>query len=478
VRLFSRYSGPFLIVLCAAFLIAQVLARPAVGLANNGDFSKMAGPFRLGPEDGSWETREEFAEFIYRFTRADRFSYNREFATAEFLSSEFFLIKVAGGLQRLFYPGPRFDIRWLGGVGAAFFLLAIGIWIYALPSPWRIVAGLFVVLIWTDVAYVQYLNTFYMDTPALIFLVMCVAAALHFVKNRQSRLFALLMVLACILFATSKPQHGVAAFVFVPLFLAFAFWSRDRVVRVVLIAGAVVSVGGAMFVVERIGPDWGTRNVYNVVFMHITPNSANPVRTLEDLGLGRDELPLVGTYAYMENSPIQQNPEWTRAFSERCTYGTLVRYYLLHPLATAHVVYQQLKVFGPQMRPWGNRAREDGFTGRAQASHFAYWSDLRSYLFTHAPWYVFVLAFAVTLGALWLLFGTPEDRAFAALVLAVQLIAALECASAVLADGVETERHLLLFHVATDITILLIAPLMLRVWKLAGHQANRPAQTA
>src|SRR5665213_3774354 len=241
VRLLSRYSGPFLIALCAAFLIAQVLVRPAVGLANNGDFSKMAGPFGLGTEDGSWETREEFAEFIYRFTKADRFNYNGRFATAEFLSSEFFLMKAARGLQRLFHPGPRFDIRWLGGVGAALFLFAIGIWIYALPSRWRIMAGLFVVFIWTDVAYVQYLNSFYMDTPALIFLVMCVAAGLHFVKNRESRLFALIMVLACILFATSKPQQGVAAPVFVPLFLAFACWSRDGVVPPMLLAGAVLA---------------------------------------------------------------------------------------------------------------------------------------------------------------------------------------------------------------------------------------------
>ena len=79
--------------------------RPAVGLANNGDFSKMAGPFGLGPEDGSWETREEFAEFIYRFTKADRFNYNGRFATAEFLSSEFFSLKPREGCKNSFTPG-------------------------------------------------------------------------------------------------------------------------------------------------------------------------------------------------------------------------------------------------------------------------------------------------------------------------------------------------------------------------------------
>ena len=191
-------SGPVLLVIAAAILIVQVLMRPAVGISNNGDFPKMAGALGLGPEYGTWSSHKQYGEFVYRYMRADRYNYNRDFRTAEYLSSEFFFIKAARWLQRLFQPGPQFDIRWLGAVSGTFFLFAIGLGIYALPDRWRLWLGPFLVLIWTDVAYVQYLNSFYMDCAGMIFLMLCIAAGLHVVKDRNSWVFPLIMVAAAI----------------------------------------------------------------------------------------------------------------------------------------------------------------------------------------------------------------------------------------------------------------------------------------
>ena len=145
MRKVGLYSGPLVLALCAVFLIAQVLVRPAVGLSNNGDFAKMAGPLGLGPEDGNWQSHEQYHGFLYRYVRADRYNYEREFLTTEFLSSEYFFVKLARGLQRIFQPGPRFDIRWLGFVNGACLFLAIAIWVYAFPPRWRLLAGAFVV---------------------------------------------------------------------------------------------------------------------------------------------------------------------------------------------------------------------------------------------------------------------------------------------------------------------------------------------
>ena len=83
--------------------------------------------------------------------REDRYSDNRLFRKAQFLSSEFFFVKFARGMQKMFRPGPRFDIRWLGVVNGAFYLMAISVGIYAIPNRWRLYAGLGLILIWTDV---------------------------------------------------------------------------------------------------------------------------------------------------------------------------------------------------------------------------------------------------------------------------------------------------------------------------------------
>ncbi len=52
VRIAQGGAGPLLIALCGACIAFQVLVRPAVGIANNGDFPKMAEPLGIGPEIG------------------------------------------------------------------------------------------------------------------------------------------------------------------------------------------------------------------------------------------------------------------------------------------------------------------------------------------------------------------------------------------------------------------------------------------
>ena len=88
----GRSSGPLLLGLTATFVIAQVLVRPAVGIANNGDFSKMAGTLGLGPEDGDWLSHQHYGEINSRSERADSYIYTHGIRRADsFWSSEFFL---------------------------------------------------------------------------------------------------------------------------------------------------------------------------------------------------------------------------------------------------------------------------------------------------------------------------------------------------------------------------------------------------
>lgn len=451
----QRYGAPLLIILCGLCLAVQVLIRPAVGIANNGDFPKMAGPFRLGPEDGSWQSHEQYGEFVYRYFRADRYEYDRRFRTAGFLSSEYFFVAAARGLQRISHPGPRFDIRWLGAVTGAFFLFAIGLWVYALPGQWRLFGGLLLVFIWTDVAYVQYLNSFYMDATALIALVLTVAAGLHAANDTTSRIYPVLMSLGAALFAASKSQHSLPALIFLPLFLWWAIRSRRRAVRVIWVAGSALLLISVGTVLGRDDPFWRTTAVFNVVFERIAPESPNPLRALQDLGLSRKELPLVRTHAFYPNSPMN-DPIWVKQFSAKCNYQTLLVYFLSHPSLTARLLYQDITQFASRMRPYANLSRDDGFPQGAQAMHFTYWSDLRGFLLRHAPWHIILLVLASVAGALWLLLRSTEDRAFAGLALSIQIVMLLELAVAALADGVETDRHLMVFNVATEISILLL----------------------
>jgi hypothetical protein len=461
-----RLTAPLLITLCATLLILQFFVRPAVGIAGNGDFGKMAGPLALGPEEGNWVSTR-FDGFRYKYIQADRYRYNDGWS-AQFISSELLVVKLARGLQRIVQKGPRFDIRWMGAVHGLLLLIGVGMWICALKGRWRVLVGLWVILVWTDLAYVQYLNSFYMDTIAIVSLVVCAAAGLHIVQDRDSTLWAGVMVCAAALFAGSKSQHAIPALLLIPLFVFLGLQTRNRIARRVWLTGTLVLLLIVGLLIQRTSDNYKRQAVFDIVFMRIVPEAADPLRTLHELGLQSQDLRYMGMYAFMPNAPLG-NEDWARNFSLRCNHGLIMRYYLRHPSVAVDFLSRAVAGEAPNMRPFGNRSPEDGFPADTRAKQFAYWSDFRSYLLHRAPWHVLLLAL-ITLGAAgWLLLHSPADRAFAGLVLVMQGIAIVECGIGSLADSEETFRHLLLFNAATDVTILLLPLLISRVY--AGFPA-------
>ena len=282
----------------------------------------------------------------------------------------------------------------------------------------------------------------------------------------------LVMTSAAILFAVSKSQHAVPSLLFIPLFVGFAFSSRDRAVRTTWIAGSVMLAIGAGVVLRRNTDEYRSVPVYTLVFWRLAPEAPDPLQVLQELGLGKQELPLVHTYAYQPQTPMA-NPEWVRQFHSRCNYFTLLRYYLHHPSVPAHFIYRDLSDPAADMRLFANLSPEDGFAPGSHAAHFTFWTDLRSLLLRRVPWHVIVLAGISVTAALWLLFRSPADRAVAGLALTVEAVAAMEYAIAVLADAAETSRHLMIFHVATEISILLLPLLVGRV--VERHRGRKRA---
>jgi hypothetical protein len=458
-----------LIALCGAILITQSLVRPAVGMPNNGDFPKLAGQLALGPQTGTWDSTQ-FTGFIYNYIRADRMRWQSGFWT-----SEFYCLKLARGLQRIFQPGPLFDIRWMGGVHGGLLLLGMAIWIFALPRRWQLWGGLLTLFIWTDVAYVQYLNSLYMDVIAIVSLLIGVGAGLHVVRKREQRLFPIVMIMAAFLFAASKAQHAIPALLFIPLFVAFLFWTRDRVARWVWATGSVLLLLTAAVLSHRMTDDYRSEGVFDVVFLRIAPEAPDHAAALRELGLGTQDLPFLGMHSFVTNGPMS-HPEWVTEFAKRCNYTTLLGYYLRHPSVALGFLYHDLKESAPEMTPFGNRSAADRFPENARATNFTWWSGLRSFLLRRAPWLVILAALSAMAASLWLLVFSSADRPFAGLVLTVQVLAAFEFGLASLADAAETFRHLLLSNVAADLSILLVPLLLARIYAVRKQVRSSTAQ--
>lgn len=440
-RNFFKPAWPevLLLGLCAAICSIQIFVPPYIGLANNGDFPKVAGRFGIGPPDGG---ERNFNYFVSDYEYDPKYLWKSDVQSSENVLAAVPILAVKAFGSRVF------NIRWLGALHLLLFLCSLyAVLLYLRrygPVATLVVGGL-AVFILTDVAYVAYFNSFFSDTAALLGLLLMVALALHLLNGRAApRAVVWLFTAAALLFITSKSQHALWG-----VFPAALLVWRRRYVTAAIIIGAEAAM--------LLSTPWTypTASLFSVIFYKLAPNAADPRAAVREVGLGPAEYRYIGTHAYSPGNP-GNDLDWLRDFSSRTSHGKVLRYWLRHPRETAHVLYADLATFAPGMRQTNlaNFRREDGAAPLRLTDRFAIWSRLREKLYKRWPlvvplWYAAVIGVALSV--------LKRQRTTAAVCLGVAVIGVLEFCFASLADAVETERHLFLFHAATEITICFAA---------------------
>src|SRR5262249_32723568 len=135
------------------------------------------------------------------------------------LSSEIVFVKLAAALWYWFVSDHSFDLRMLGGIHILAFLLSFWILMRGLGAersflffvPWF-------VLIFCDLSYTIYFNSFYVEPASVIFLLATVGAGLYLLKQKQESMrrpgaiSVLLLFGACAcLLITVKTQNVIFA---------------------------------------------------------------------------------------------------------------------------------------------------------------------------------------------------------------------------------------------------------------------------
>jgi hypothetical protein len=159
-------------LLLAAILGYQLFVPPSIGLASNGDFPKVVGIFDLGAPSAD---EYGYIDLTYKFDPQYHWK-------SGFYSSEVLVAAAAIGLNHFFSKAGFFDLRWMGLIHGALFVLAG----YLLQDVLSAVSGWRRWFLWAvaigcfgDVMYVSYLNSFYMDAAAFAFLILAVALFLR-----------------------------------------------------------------------------------------------------------------------------------------------------------------------------------------------------------------------------------------------------------------------------------------------------------
>jgi len=433
--------GWIAVAIAAAILAFQLLAPPPIGLADNGDFAKITGRFNLYPSEVSLSD----SAFRYVTLHYD-LSPDNHIETGHH-SSEVLLIEAALWLNRVVSRPGVFDLRTMGIVHAALFLLAFALFA-TLVSGLRVRVQIsllaLAVLVFCDVTFSAYYNSFYLDAGAFVFQTLSIVMLLRATMRRRPG-DTYLAIAFCLLLVTVKSQHALLA---VPLtmFLVWqrhGLWPRHGILASVLAAAFVVGTG-AYSLVEGNPSGYTSPCLFNIIFAKLLPTARDSSAELASLGLDHSFLRYAEMDAYMDRSPMR-DPRWVQSFVAKTSFGRLCSFYLAHPGRAFQVARLSLGE-AARGRPAeiGNYDRSAGHPPYAQSNGFSIWSRARRALLSRFLW-AYPLIFAISLCII--AYKCPAGAA------ALLLMGLIEFGLGAMTDALEVTRHLFLFNTIWDVTL-------------------------
>lgn len=431
---------------CAAALAAQLLLPGYIGIANNGDFGKVYAWLCLAPRG---------PETNFAYFQPDYVWSARNYWNSPYHSSESALAWTATRMAGATKERAGLNLRWLGAIHAALWLSALAL----LLARRRWTAALAPAVIFTDVCYTAYLNSFYMDAAALSGLLLMTACAVWIASGeRTTTRQAILFAGAALLFVTSKAQHAV--WMMLPAAFLVACGVRTKEARRATWTGAGAVLLAGCWMLASTDQAYRGQAMFNVLFYRLAPHGAD----LTSLGVAPEEMRYRGMHSYMEGSPANDRG-WTESFYRRTGFARLIGWYARHPASTLGFLRETLAEGAPEMRPvnLSNFRVEDGRAPGARTSRFAAWSDLRSWLLRRWPWHIVLWYALFAAGCL------ANGSRVAWVGLGVAVLGSGEFGAASLADCLDAGRHLFLFHAATDLTMCFAAG-----WAIQKAMRHKP----
>ncbi len=435
-----------------------------VGLANNGDFTRMA-------NWGALDYVETNSDDIYFnwVNREYKFIANPATTMGKWPSSEIGFVKVAATLWHYLVSNQLFDLRMLGVIHILAFLLSFLILMRGVGA--RVSFLFFVpwfVLIFCDLSYTIYFNSFYMEPASLIFLLAMAGSGLYLLKHKQESMrrpeaiSALLLFGACALLLISVKTQNV---IFAPMIAFFGLrllqLNHDRLWRITALA-IVASVSLlAMAEYALTPPGLKNSSKYNAVFLGALLGSPDPRRDLRDLGVSEEYYPLAGTNFYQPGLPMDiRSREFDDGYYQKIGFLKILFFYLKRPERFLLRIQDSLdRGYVPRPEYAGNFEKASGEKPREQSRRWNLWGLFKKHYFPKSVWFfaAYLIATAGMIFVAWRRSAGVNQKLVCEFYFALWLAIPITLITSLLGDGFsDFERHMLSFNVLMDLSLLLI----------------------
>lgn len=469
--------GFCLIVL--ALLVWQLFIPPALSIADNNDFSKLAGRVCLGPPPQAGPALFDYTILHWRFSPESCYLW-------QFRTTAEAPVRAAVFLNRLFHSSSDFDLRFLGAVYVPIFMLGFVTLQRALRSvalPVSALAQCLWILVTCNAIYVPYFNTFYFDALTLATLTGALASVGMVVLRARVTNTALLVASFWLTaLAGSKSTHSLIA-----LSCVGGLWVTGRRVGFPSIpwrvACTAMVLGGSAWSIATVPRLYSGDNAFCALFFRILPAAKDPMAYLRETRIPPSWIRYSGLHAWSPGSPlgpVVSEEQFTDWFGSSDLIGLYVR----HP-STAWVIAEinleeasldrvSMKAGSTEYR-LGNYERSTVRSPQTLSQFFTWWPSVRSRLFAYRP-ILYLVWICAVIALLWTL-APPVER-FRLLIAIVTVSLAAEFAVAML-SGADGGRHLTIFNYLLDLA--LCSDISFATWRLLrreDHSVRRHSSNA
>lgn len=256
------------------------------------------------------------------------------------INSQVIILRIAKSLDYLFTRDHYFDIRFLGLLYLILYLPAVYLLIREVCKRVRqftegaliAAAGL---VIFSDIGYVTYFNSFYPEAILLIAMLYCVGASMSFQKERSGyRDFFSLMLffISAVILLSSRRQCAVLGFLFAIYVIRLIFVRRSFIWGVSCIGTAFVLSLISILCIFIYPSEFGETSKLHAMTRGVLFVSSSPSETLEEFGINPSYELLADSSAY-DYLPLVKagDDSLYHGFLDQYSASDIAVYYLRHP---------------------------------------------------------------------------------------------------------------------------------------------------
>lgn len=471
------YFVLFLIVFL--FMCSLLFSKPFVGIADNGDFSRVIQP--LGFASDTYP-RFFYAAKDFYITTLDN-SQNLQTVIKNILlppvenehdytTTHALFIKIAMIVNTFVQllmgrEIANFDIRSLGFVYNVFYTIGLTLFMMKIDfskQKLRILHVLLILVMFCDIGYLVHFHSFFGEAAILVSIFLIAGMIAFLIQDHKERKIPLLFLfISCLLFIGAKVANAPVGILLSLFSLAFLPIRKDKISKAIIVVGSV-SILIFSIVSFTKTPEWMQKmNNYNTIFYGILKDSPSPKQDLIDMGIDVKYASLKDTSPFSHVADYR-GEQITKEVYKKASHTDVLKFYLTQPKRFLNKLNLSAENSVPLKPSYLNNYEIDDYPDSLRfTNRFSLWENIRKQAVGHA--FIIILGYSIIffciIAASLIAFVKSKNKDYKDLVnilacLLLLFTAAGQFIIPIVGNGeADLQKHMFLFNVCFDLMVLL-----------------------